>query len=52
MLEFLGILFLAAIIVFFWPMIFVFLAFLFCLLMACLCWIYEMVTSSFKKKTK
>ena len=52
MLEFFGILFLALIIVVFWPLIFVVLAFLFCLLMACLCWIYEMVTYPFKKKPK
>ena len=52
MLEFFGILFLAAIIVFFWPLIFASLAVLFCLLMACLCWSYEQITSPFKKKTK
>ena len=52
MLEFLGILFLALIIVVFWPLIFAFLAVLFCLLMACLCWIYEMVTYPFRKRPK
>ena len=52
MLEFFGILFLALIIVVFWPLIFVFLAFLFCLLMACLCWIYEMVIYPFRKRPK
>lgn len=52
MLEFLGILFLALIIVVFWPLIFAFFAVLFCLLMACLCWIYEMVTYPFKKRPK
>lgn len=52
MTVFLLSLLIALIIVVFWPLIFAFLAVLFCLLMACLCWIYEIVTYPFKKKPK
>ena len=52
MLEFLGILFLALIIVIFWPLIFAFLVVMLCLFMAALCWVIEVLNYPFRKRPK
>lgn len=52
MFTYIGFALLVGLIVWFFPVIFAATAVIFCLFMAGLCWIYELITSPFKKKTK